>query len=62
MHAWHKALGNRDMHRPGQLNASLNLVGADGLAMLLRALQLTAFLCSQFGDSKHSSDELFTYM
>lgn len=62
MHAWLKALGNGALRQPSQLNASLKLTGTDGLAMLLRTPQSIAFLCSQSGDSKHSSDEDSIYM
>lgn len=62
VHAWLKALGNGALRQPSQLNASRKLTGADGLAMLLRTPQSIAFLCSQSGDSKHSSDEHSIYM
>lgn len=62
VHAWHKALRNRALWRPRQLNASLKLTGADGLATLLSTPQSIVFLCSQSGDSKHSSDEHSLYI
>lgn len=56
VHAWHKALGNRDSHL-----ACLNLAGV-GLTTLLRDLQfpLTALLCSVW--RQNSSNEHYIHV